>query len=100
MSVKHIQSLQRGRAPPSSRHAQVSGGRGLAGAAGDGRHRQAAEQQVHGGQEGLQQADGAESGASVGSEVDFVGVGAGRLEEGLVLTGRPAGGEEERVGFP
>lgn len=69
-------------------HAQVSGGRSLTGAAGDRRHRQAAEQEVHGGQQGLQETHGAESGASVGGEVDFIGVRAGRLEERFVLTGR------------
>lgn len=69
-------------------HAQVSGGRSLTGAASDRRHREATEQEVHGGQQGLQEADGAESGASVGGKVDFVGVGAGRLEEGFVQTGR------------
>lgn len=34
----------------------------------------------------------------MGGEVDFIGVRAGRLEEGLVLTGRPEGGESDGVG--
>lgn len=66
----------------------MPGRRGLTRAAGDGRDRQASEEEVHGGQEGLQETDGAEGGASVGGKVDFIGVGAGRLEERLILTGR------------
>lgn len=77
-------------------HAQVSGRRGLTWAAGDRRHRQAAEEKVHGGQEGLQKTDGAESRASVGGEVDFIGVRAGRLEERFVLTSRPGGKAVEK----
>lgn len=69
--------------------AQVPRGRGLTGAAGDRRDRQAAEEEVHGGQKRLQETDRAESGASVGGKVNFIGVRAGRLEERLVLTGRP-----------
>ena len=66
-------------------------------AAGDGRDRQATEEEVHGGQEGLQEADRAESRASVGGEVDFVGVRAGWLEERLILAGRSGGKEVRRV---
>lgn len=76
-------------------HAQVPGWRGLTWAASDGRDRQAAEEEVHGGQEGLQKADRAESRASMGGKVDFIGVRAGWLEERLILTGRPGG--KERV---
>lgn len=68
--------------------AQVPGGRGLTWAAGDRRDRQAAEEEVHGGEKGLQKTDGAESGASMGGKVDFIGVRAGRLEERFILTGR------------
>lgn len=78
-------------------HAQVPGGRGLTWAARDRRHRQAAEEEVHGGQEGLQKTDGAESGASVGGKVHFIGVGAGWLQEGLILTDGPAGEEMDRA---
>lgn len=84
------------RRPPGSLHAQVPGGRRLTRAAGDRRHGQAAEEQVHGGQEGLEEADGAEGRASVWGEVDFVGVGAGRLQERLVLTARPGWRDGER----
>lgn len=82
--------------PPGSLHAQVPGGRRLTRAAGDRRHGQAAEEQVHGGEEGLEEADGAEGRASVRGEVDFVGVGAGRLQERLILTARPGWRDGER----
>lgn len=75
--------------PPRSLHAQVPGGGHLTRAASDRRHGQAAEEQVHGWEEGLEQADGAEGRASVRSEVDLVGVGAGRLQQSLVLAARP-----------
>lgn len=44
-------------------------------------HGQAAEQQVHGWEQGLEQADRAECRAAVGGEVHLVGVGAGGEEE-------------------
>lgn len=74
-------------------HTQVPGGRGLTWAAGDRRDWQATEEEVHGGQEGLQETDGAESGASVGGEVYLIGIRAGGLEERLFLTGRAEGEE-------
>lgn len=70
-------------------HTQVPCGRGLTWAAGDWRHWQAAKEEVHGGQQGLQKTDRTESRASMGGEVDFIGVRAGWLEEGLILTDRP-----------
>lgn len=76
-------------------HAQVPGRRGLTWAASDGRYRQATKEEVHGGQEGLQKTDRAESWASVGGEVDFIGVRAGWLEESLILIGRAVDGEIE-----
>lgn len=81
---------------PGSLHAQVPGGRRLTRAAGDRRDGQAAEEQVHGGEEGLEEADGAEGRASVRGEVDFVGVRAGRLQERLVLTARPVWRDGDR----
>lgn len=69
-------------------------GGGLTWAASDRGDRQAPEEEVHGGQEGLEETDGAESRASVGGEVDFIGVRAGGLEEGLLLTGGAAGEKE------
>lgn len=83
------------RAPPSL-HAQVPGGGHLARAASDRGDRQAAEEQVHGWEEGLQEADGAEGRASVRSEVDLVGVGAGRLQRGLILAASPGWKDERR----
>lgn len=74
---------------PHSLHAQVPGGGHLAWAASDRGDRQAAEKQVHGWKEGLQEADRAEGRTSVRSEVDLVGVGAGRLQRGLVLAACP-----------
>lgn len=53
--------------------------RAAAGGRGDG---EAAEQQVHGGEQGLEEADGAEGGGPVRGEVDLVGVGAGGDELG------------------
>lgn len=82
--------------PPHSLHAQVSSGGHLARAASDRRDRQAAEKQVHGWEEGLQEADGAEGRASVRSEVDLVGVGAGRLQQDLVLAARPGWKDRRR----
>lgn len=79
-----------------SLHAQVPGGGHLARAASDRGDRQAAEEQVHGWEEGLEEADGAEGGASVRSEVDLVGVGAGRLQRGLVLAARPGWKDDRR----
>lgn len=81
-------------------HAQVSGRRGLTWAACDRRHRQTTEEEVHGGQEGLQKTDRAESRASVGGKVDFIGVRAGWLEERFILTSRPGGKDTERVMRP
>lgn len=65
----------------------LAGGGALTRAASDRRDRQATEEQVHGGQEGLQQTDGAEGRASIGGEVHLVGVRAGWPEDGLTLTG-------------
>ena len=78
-------------------HAEVPGRRRLSRAAGDRRHRQTPEEEVHGGQEGLQETDGAESRASVGSKVHFVGVGAGQLEERLIQTSKPGGEETDKM---
>lgn len=78
----------------------MSGRRGLTWAAGDRRHRQATEEEVHGGQEWLQKTDGAESRASMGGEVDFIGVRTGWLEQRFILTSRPGGKETERVKRP
>lgn len=75
--------------PRASLHAQVPGGGHLTRAASDRGHGQAAEEQVHGWEEGLEEADGAEGRASVRSEVDLVGVRAGRLQQSLVLAARP-----------
>lgn len=77
-------------------HAEVSGRRSLTWAAGDRRHRQATEEEVHGGQEGLQKTDRAESRASMGGEVDFIGVRARWLEEWFILTCRPGGKAEKK----
>lgn len=67
----------------------MPGGGHLTRAARDRGDGQAAEEQVHGREEGLQEADGAESRASVRSEVDLVGVGARRLQQSLILAARP-----------
>lgn len=75
--------------PPHSLHAQVPGGGHLTRAASDRGDGQATEEQVHGREEGLQEADGAEGRASVRSEVDLVGVGARRLKQSLILAARP-----------
>lgn len=72
-------------------HAQVPGRRRLTWAASDRRDWQAAEEKVHGRQEGLQETDRAESGASMGGKVHFIEVRAGRLEERFVMTRRPGG---------
>lgn len=77
-------------------HTQVPRGRGLTGAAGDWRDWQAAEKQVHGGQQGLQETDGAESRASMWGKVDFIGIGAGWLKERLILTAGAEGKEEKK----
>jgi len=76
--------------------AQVPCGRGLTWAAGDRRDWQATEEEVHGGEKGLQETDRAESGASMGGEVDFIGVRTGRPDERLILTGRPGDRETRR----
>lgn len=78
-------------------HTQVPCGRGLTWTASDWRDWQATEEEVHGGQQGLQKTDRAESGASVGGKVDFIGVRTGWLEDKFILTGRPGGKEMEGV---
>ncbi len=75
----------------------MPGRRGLTWVPGDRRDRQATEEEVHGGQEWLQKTDGAECRASMGGEVDFIGVRAGWLKEGLILTGRAEGKEMEKA---
>lgn len=70
-------------------------GGGLTWAAGDRRDRQATEEEVHGRQQGLQEADGAESRASVWGKVDFIGIGAGWLKERLIQTAGAVGKEAE-----
>lgn len=77
-------------------HTQVPRGRGLTGAAGDWRDWQAAEKEVHGGQQGLQETDGAERRASMWGKVDFIGIRAGRLKERLILTAGAEGKEAKK----
>ena len=74
-------------------HAQVPCRRGLTGAASDGGHRQAAEEEVHGGQQRFQKTDRTESRASVRGKVDFIRVRARWQEKILILTSRPGGKE-------
>lgn len=71
-----------------SLHAQVSCWRCLSGTSSDRRDRKPPEEEVHGGQEGLEEADGAESRASVRGEVYFVEIWTRRCKERLLLTGR------------
>lgn len=106
--IERIRVLQSGFSPERFRsdtdvhllHTQVPCGRGLTRAAGNRRDRQAAKEEVHGGQEGLQETDGAESRASVGGEVDFIGVRAGWLQESLILTDRTEGKERVQIRIP
>lgn len=98
----NIQFLQAHAAPLASTlgerllHTQVPRGRGLTWAAGDWRDWQAAEKEVHGGQQGLQKTDGAESRASMWGKVDFIGIGAGWLKERLILTAGAEGKEAKK----
>lgn len=76
-------------------HYCLTGGRALAWAASDRWDWQATKQQVHGREERLKQADWAEGGASVRSEVDFVGVRTGRLNRTIAMAGRTREGKEK-----
>lgn len=78
-------------------HTQVPRGRGLTWAARDWRDWQATEKEVHGGQQGLQETDGAESRASVWGKVDFIGIWAGGLKESLILTVSAEGKEAKKI---
>lgn len=70
-------------------HAQVPGGRHLTWTASDWRDGQAAEEKVHGRQEGLQKTHRAEGGASMRGKVDFIEVRARWLERRFVITREP-----------
>lgn len=70
-------------------------GRPLARATACWRDGEAAEQQVHGGKQGLEEADGAEGGAPMGGEVYLVGVWAGGDEGWLELVWSATGREKE-----
>ena len=63
----------------------LAGARPLARATSCWRDGETAEQHVHGGEQGLKEADGAEGGAPVGGEVDLVGVWAGGDEGWLQM---------------